>query len=364
LIRDVSNLNDLGYAPLTQSDTTLFMLVESGIRRLQRAFRVPYLALFDTYRFYEACSRCLPSYILCHEYSGLFSLGAALACWQKGIPRILTVEADYTVEHAVSGKSLRGPHALMAAWEARIAYKLAKKIITVSQPAKQHLVEFWQIDPEKIVVMPNGVDTDLFQPVYDPRPIRARLRLGDGPIICFVGGFQHWHGLDRLVESFARVLAEVPDAKLLLIGDGPVRPAVDQKIAELGLGSSVMVTGLIPQTRVPEMLAIADIAVLPYPQLPRELWFSPLKLFEYMAAGKAIVASRAGQITELIQHGHNGLLVEPGNIVDLAQAIIKLLNDPAERKRLGHNARHQAMQQHSWSQYICRLEEVYLSAIA
>jgi glycosyltransferase involved in cell wall biosynthesis len=114
---------------------------------------------------------------------------------------------------------------------------------------------------------------------------------------------------------------------------------------------------------VPEILAIADVVTIPYPQLPEELWFSPLKLYEYMAAGKAIVASSAGQITEVIQDGYNGILVEPGNVDELAQAIINLFKDPTRRERLGQNARQQAVTQHSWEQYINRLEKIYESVL-
>jgi glycosyltransferase involved in cell wall biosynthesis len=138
---------------------------------------------------------------------------------------------------------------------------------------------------------------------------------------------------------------------------------VEQKIAELGLESAVIITGLAPQARVPQMLAAADIAVLPYPSLPRELWFSPLKLYEYMATGKAIVASRAGQIAEVIEDGHNGVLVTSGDVSELARALIGLLKNPAERARLGHNAHRQAVERHSWDQYVRRLEDLYLNVL-
>ena len=361
---DVSQLDQVWNAPLGLSGSRPLMFLESGVRRLQSRLRLPYFAFFDLYRFYEACYRCLPGYTLCHEHNGLFCAGAALACSRLNIPYVLTFSADPLFERALGGRPLRGLHAWVAAWEASLTYRVAKKIICVSEPAKRHLVETWQVAPDKVVVMPNGVDTELFKPDYDPRPIRAELGLGNGPVISFVGGFQHWHGLDRLVESFAHVLPEVPEAKLLLVGDGRARPAVEQKIAEFGVESNVIITGLVPQARVPEMLAVADIAVLPYPQLPRELWFSPLKLYEYMAAGKAIVASRAGQIAEVIRHGHNGLFVEPGDVADLSQTMLKMLKDPAERARLGQNARCQAVKQHSWDQYIGRLEEIYWSVLS
>lgn len=362
-IDDISEPNNIWKASPKLAGTKLFRFFERVIRRLQGGVGLPYFALFDTYRFYEVCLRYLPHYTLCHEHNGLFCAGAALACSRLGMPYVLTFSADPLFELDLMGKPLRGIHARIAAWEASLTYRVAKKIICVSGPAKQHLVEKWQVNPEKIVVMPNGVDIELFGAAHDPEPARLELGLGQAPIIGFVGGFQVWHGLDGLVESFAQVLQQVPQAKLLLVGDGPARPLVEQKIAELDLESAVIITGFIPQSRVPEMLAVVDVAVIPYPQLPQELWFSPLKLYEYMAAGKTIVASNSGQIAEVIQDGHNGILVEAGNIAGFARAIIRLLNDPVERKRLGKNAQQQAVEQHSWEQYIKRLEEIYLNAL-
>jgi len=120
---------------------------------------------------------------------------------------------------------------------------------------------------------------------------------------------------------------------------------------------------LVPQAKIPEILSAVNVAVIPYPQLPKELWFSPLKLYEYMAAGKAIVASSSGQIAEVVQDGYNGLLVEPGNVNEFAQAITRLLKDPVELDWLGKNARQQAVEHHSWDGYIRRLEAVYQEAI-
>jgi glycosyltransferase involved in cell wall biosynthesis len=221
----------------------------------------------------------------------------------------------------------------------------------------------WQVDPEKIVVLPNGVDIDLFQPRVVDKRLFAEYGLSDGPVITFVGGFQPWHGLDILVESFANLLNEIPNANLLLVGDGRARPLVEENIHKFGLEKKVRITGLVPQTKIPAILDMTDIAVMPYPQLPKELWFSPLKMYEYMASGCAIVASRDGQIADVIQDGQTGFLVEPGSVSDLTRAMVRLINDPAERKRLGSNARRQAVERHSWEKYIERLESVYLGAV-
>jgi glycosyltransferase involved in cell wall biosynthesis len=93
------------------------------------------------------------------------------------------------------------------------------------------------------------------------------------------------------------------------------------------------------------------------------MWFSPLKMYEYMSAGKAIVASRSGQIAEVIKNGYNGVLVEPGNTRNLSDTIVHLLKDDEKRSHLGFNARQQAVEKHSWDQYVNRLEEVYLSVL-
>ncbi len=363
-IDDLNNLAQANTVPLGFSNTRSFKFAESGVRRLQRELKLPYFAFIDSFRFYEACSRFLADYDVCHEYGGLFSLGAALACRRLRIPYVLTVEADALLENAVRGTPLRGIHAAVATREARITYRLAHRIVTVSEPARQHLINHWQVEAGKIVVMPNGVDTALFHPDYDPRPIRAELGLGNAPVVGFVGGFQAWHGLDRLVTSFAQVLREVPEAQLLLVGDGPIRAQIEKQAAALGIDTAVKITGFIPQARVPQMLAAIDVAVLPYPRLPQELWFSPLKLYEYMAMGKAIVASGTGQLAQVIRSGDNGLLVSSEDEAAFTRGLIALLQAPQERQRLGSNARQQVLTQHSWGQYIESLETVYRTVLS
>jgi glycosyltransferase involved in cell wall biosynthesis len=124
-------------------------------------------------------------------------------------------------------------------------------------------------------------------------------------------------------------------------------------------------TGAIAHADVPEMLSIADITVVPSAPVPanRGGTGTPLKLFEYMAAAKPIVATALNEAAEVIQDGRNGLLVEAGDVNRFAEAILTLLNDPVERVRLGQNARQQAVEQYSWEQYTRRLEEIYLNVV-
>lgn len=362
-IDDISKYMEAWKAPLGISGTSLFQAVESGIRWIQRRLKLPYFAFFDLFRFYEACCRVFPGYDLCHEHNGLFSAGAALACSRLGLPYVLTVSAEPLFERELGGRPLKGIHRLVAAREARYTYRKADKILCVSEPAKRNLAENWQVDPEKIVVMPNGVDCDLFHPDYDSAAARRILGLTGEPTIGFVGGFQHWHGIELLVESFSEVLKKVPEARLILVGDGRARQSIEKKIEECGVRSAVTITGILPQQDVPAMLAAIDVAVLPYPELPMELWFSPLKLYEYMAAGKAIVASSSGQIAEVIEDGVDGILVPPGDIPALTGRLIELLGNAELRSELGRRARRKAVEQHSWDNYITKLESVYHSVL-
>jgi alpha-maltose-1-phosphate synthase len=360
------NLADLSQwqrVSLSWSGTRPYQLIEGGIRKLHGMLKLPYLAGFDSRRFYEGCLRTLPSYQICHEYAGLLSVGAAYASQKTQTPYILTVDADLLLEADVIGDPITGLRRKAAQWAASKSYQLADQIITVSAPTKENLVQNWGVPAEKIKIVPNGVDVELFQQPFNTSQIRAGLGLDDAPIMMFVGGFQMWHGVDKLVEALAEIVKTLPETRLLLVGDGPARPFIEETIDRLNLAESVIITGFLPHTRIPQLLAIADVVATPYPKLPQEMWFSPLKLYEYMAAGKAIVASSAGQIKNVIRHDENGLLVTPGDVAELAQACLHLLQNEDDRTRLGDNARREAVTEHAWSRQIERLEQVYEAAL-
>jgi glycosyltransferase involved in cell wall biosynthesis len=181
----------------------------------------------------------------------------------------------------------------------------------------------------------------------------------------WVGGFYPWHDLERLLQSFSQVLQAHPNARLVLVGDGQTRQSIAQKVQTNGLRQAVIFTGAIAHTSVPDMLSIADVAVVPSaPVLAAGGGTgTPLKLFEYMAAGKAIVATASSEAAEVIQDGHDGLLVRTGDVNRFADAILTLINDPVERVRMGQNARQQAIELYSWERYTSRLEEIYLHTL-
>jgi len=179
----------------------------------------------------------------------------------------------------------------------------------------------------------------------------------------FVGSFYQWHDLDTLLDAFAVVLRSNPDARLVLVGDGTEREKMMKRAADLGIARSVTFTGYVTHADVSRYVNAADIAVVPVPAMKQDMWLSPMKLFEYMASGKAVVASAMGQIVNVVRDGENGLLVPAGDGQTLADAINRLIADPDLRGRLGRQAHADALKNHSWEQYLSHLEQILNNAI-
>ena len=353
------------YGQLGLTGNALFKRFESGVRRLQAGLHFPYLALFDSYRMAEAGSINLKGFNLIHERFNLLALGGAWASKKIGIPFVLEVNADLLEQRKFKGVPERGLRRLFAKWTTRMCFDAAAKIICISVGLKDHLSRKWNIEEDKLDVLPCAADVEAFGLHLDSKHIRQGLGLTTEPVLIWVGGFYPWHDLDLLLSSFTLVLQRHPNAKLVLVGDGPTRQSVAQKVQQNGLRQSVLMTGAIAHAGVPEMLSIADIAVVPSAPVlaSRGGTGTPLKLFEYMAAGKPIVATALNEAAEVIQDGRNGLLVQAGDVNRFAEAILALLNDPEERVRLGQNARQQAVEQYSWEEYTRTLEKIYLNVL-
>jgi glycosyltransferase involved in cell wall biosynthesis len=321
--------------------------------------------VFANYRRFDACLRCLPGHDLVYERNGLYKIGVAMACKRLRLPYVLFLDADEILEHDYMGKPITGILRWRAQSMLRYNLRVANAIICVSEPAKLNLITNWHVPAEKIVVFPNGVDVQRFRPYPETRAaLRASLGADTNPLLIFVGSFYGWHDVTTLLEAFAQTLVRRPAARLTLVGDGEQRQAMQQRAIELGIGSAVHFTGAVPHTEVPQLVGAADIAVAPYPMMQQALWLSPMKLFEYMAAGLAVIASDVGQLGEVVNDGNNGLLTPPGNAAAMAAAMQRLIDEPALRTRLGAQARKDAQQKYSWEQYIARLERLYTTVIA
>jgi glycosyltransferase involved in cell wall biosynthesis len=240
----------------------------------------------------------------------------------------------------------------------------AARIVVVSEVAARSLIARG-IEPERIVVNPNGVEVERFA-AGGGSETRHRHGIADKSIVVgFVGSFGPWHGAPVLARAFAEIGSRLPQLHLLLVGDGQELKATLEILHEAGLDGRTTVVGQVPPTIVPAYVDACDVLVAPHVPLPDgvEFFGSPTKLFEYMAAGKAIVASRLGQIDDVLEHGATAWMVEPGDVGDLAEALVAVANAPELRRELGANARLQAIERHSWQLNARRVIEAY-SALA
>jgi len=351
-------------APLTWAGSRWFDAASKAAWRVQRWLGVPYLNVFSNLRLLNACLGCLPGHDLVHERHSLWHTGVATACRRLALPYVLFFDADDLLEHDYSGEPITGLLRRRAVQMQRHVLRAADCIICVAQGAKDQLTATWGVPAEKIVVFPNAVDVERHRPRPECRAeVRSALGVGDDPMVVFVGRFYRWHDLETLLDAFELVVRDRPQARLLLVGDGATRPAMEQRVAGVGLNANVLFAGLRPHHEVPALVSAADVAVVPYRPMGSEFWGSPMKLFESMAAGVAVAASAVGQIADVIQDGRNGLLVPPGDARALAMALSRLLGDAPLRARLGAQARRDAVERHSWDGYLSRLERLYAAVI-
>ncbi|MDH3298072.1 MAG: glycosyltransferase family 4 protein [Gemmatimonadota bacterium] len=275
-----------------------------------------------------------------YERYSLWSHAGMDHAWYHRIPGLLEVNAPLIEEQ----RKYRGLHDRQTAeWVARSAFARATDVVAVSHPVAQH-VESFGPRPGHIHVIANGVDADRFRP-----GLPAAIPAGAGELtVGFVGTLKPWHGLPDLVDAFARFHERVPATRLLIVGDGPEYERLEARIAQYGILGASVLTGPVPHNVVPALLASMDVAVAPYPVLEQD-YFSPLKLYEYMAASLPVVASRSGQVGEVVRHGVNGLLYEPGNVPALVDALLAIQGTPGLAARLGRAARESVLRDHTWS---------------
>lgn len=224
----------------------------------------------------------------------------------------------------------------------RLLLRQADRVVVVSDNAHHHLIQAGA-DRDRLRTVPNGVDPDPFA-----EAVPRRLGFPNGSfVIAFCGLFYRWHGVATLAEAFVLLQAEHPAVRLLLIGHGEEEPRVRSILHRGGVLADCLLPGIVAREEVPGYLAAADAVVSPHADLHNFIG-SPIKIFEYMASGKPIVASRLAQLAEILTDEETALLVPPGDPIALAAALERLMGDPDLGRRLGATAQQQARERHSW----------------
>jgi glycosyltransferase involved in cell wall biosynthesis len=238
----------------------------------------------------------------------------------------------------------------------------AARIFVVSEVERRNL-EKAGVEPRRIIVNPNGADTEMFRPDIGGQQERRELGIElEEVVVGFVGTFGPWHGVLVLAEAIRSISAKLA-IRFVLVGSGNLQYEMEELLQRECESRRVVFAGSVNHERVPVLLDACDILVSPHVPLAEgnEFFGSPTKLFEYMAMGKAIVASRLGQISEVIDHEKTGLLVEPGNVDELATAILRLAESPALRQQLGEKARQKARESYTWKHNAQRVLDAYHS---
>jgi len=216
--------------------------------------------------------------------------------------------------------------------------------------------------PDRITVVPNGVDTEAFAPRPESPGWRVRHGLLEGPLVLYLGAIRRYEGVEVLLDAFRLIRTRSPGAQLAVVGGGEDSGRVASLAAERGAGVAVL--GSVPHDSVGEFYAAADIVAYPRLSTRATELVTPLKPLEAMAMAKAIVASDVGGLREMLTDGETACLVPPGSVAALADGLADLLDDESQRLRLGQTARSVTCERLDWRMVVKRYTDVYASLCA
>lgn len=273
-----------------------------------------------------------------YERYAFFSFMGALLAGKYRLPLIIEVN-EVAGEQRVRKQIFTG---LARRIESYI-FRKASLILVVSQFLKDKIMELG-VDGDKIIVLPNAVDPQRFSLSVSSNGLRKRYGITDDTVVFgFIGWFVPWHNLELLVDAFAAAAGN-SKAKLVLVGDGVLKDELARRSREKGVGDGVVFTGPVSHKEIPQYIGLMDICVIPGANEYR----SPIKMFEYMAMSKAVVAPRLKPIEDVLEDGLDGVIFEPNDLRSLAQAFKGLSQDVEKRNSLGRMARQKIEREYTW----------------
>ncbi|GAB6876183.1 glycosyltransferase family 4 protein [Thermaerobacter litoralis] len=280
-----------------------------------------------------------------------FAAFQALGKWfrRQGVPWILETNGLFYKEAASDRLTLALPQ--VERYLEKQAYHAADVVVCVSESLKKLLIEEVNLNPEKIIVVPNGVDVQRFNPAT-VRPIRVF----PSPVIGFVGTLHSWQGVDTLIRAVAEVEREGVKYSVVIVGDGPMRVEWEKLARTLGVANSVRFMGRMPWDQIPSYIAGFDLTYSGHvPLTVGTMYHSPLKLYEYMAMGKPVVAAEFTDAKRLIRESETGYLFDPGNVDDLKRTLWRAYAEREAWPRMGKRARAEIVAKHSWEARISEM---------
>jgi PEP-CTERM/exosortase A-associated glycosyltransferase len=304
---------------------------------------------------------------LVHAHSPvLVGLPALNAARNHGLPFVYEVR-DLWENASVDRGKFR--HNSPLYWLARgletLVLRRADAVVTICEALKADVTSR-VVDPDRVFVVGNGVDTTAFapSPAHRPDDLRAELGLSGKHVLAYVGTFQPYEGLELLVRAMPAILARAPTAHLLIVGGSvgentAIETALQSLVARLALDGHVTFTGRVPHAKVTSAYALADVVVYPRLLTRTTALTTPLKPLEAMSMGRAVVVSDVAGMRELVSDGDTGATFPAGDVEALSRVCVQLLKRPALREALGQRARDWAVRHREWPTLVARYHDIY-----
>ncbi len=304
--------------------------------------------------------RILPRYdvIYARDYhTALIALLPRLLHHKKLVYEINGIASE---EQGLKGDSTLNRMLVLTIQEAeKLATKFSDKIISVTPYMASYLIDRYHCQADKIEIVSNGVNLKKFLSIEDKPLLRSyRERLGISSeefVILFLGNLNLTQGVEDLIQVVPSLVKEINLIKFLIVGDGVLKDELKKKVDRLGVSKHFIFTGMVDYDEVPIYVNLSDICVL----LKRKLksGWSPIKLFEYLACGKPVIASRVEGL-EFIEAEGAGRLVEPGDLGGLKEALLELLEDSQKRTEMGRKGLQLVRERFSWDTGTLKVEKI------
>jgi glycosyltransferase involved in cell wall biosynthesis len=285
-----------------------------------------------------------------YERYAFFTWAGAYIAKKKNIPIILEVNEISGIERVRGQVLVRFAKMI----EKRI-FKTVNAIVVVSDFLKNQISDKMGINADKIYVMPNAFNPKKFNPDIDGSNTKSELRLENKIVIGFVGSFVNWSNLDSLIQVFGEISRKKQDAHLMLVGDGPMRDILEKMVNDEDIKDKVTFTGSVSHADVSKYIANMDICLIPQSNEYR----SPVKLFEYMAMAKPVIAPRLEPIEKIVTHEKNGILFNQSDDNSLKNAIIYLMENDEKRQRIASLAYETVMNNYTWQKNAEKILGIY-----
>lgn len=368
----IRGLNEIGHnakvywrsvQPQDITGTTLKFQLRDRLKRYFSRYLHDAKRLAENYKYYQEELKILadekPDILLVR--SNLYNFSALAAAQKLGVPVVVEADCPCAYEHRhMCGRDKLKLGSLPERIE-RWNWQNSDAIITITNNLKNFILQSG-IDEKKVTVVPNGADPERFKPGTASASLRAQFPVEDKVVIGWIGSWS-WTGLENLLQVAKRILQERPQAVFLFVGGGQNQELVQRTFPASEIGRRVLMTGTINWDDVPPYVDLMDITIAPYPKLDF-FYPSSMKVFEYMSAQKTVIASRIGQIAEVIQDGENGLLFNPEDMDDLAQKILVAIDDPLASKRMAAKARKDVLEKYTWTHQAQVMSAVFERVLA